>query len=643
MGDRVYREKEWSVERSADLYRVAAWAEGYYRVSGAGHLLCCPDPDAERTIDVPEVVEALRQRGLSPPFLVRFPEILAHRVERLCRAFERAAAEWEYEGSYRAVFPIKVNQQRTVVEEVLSCGRQRGLGLEVGSKPELLAALALCADEPERTILCNGYKDERYVETVVLATKMGHSLILVVESAGELDKVLRLSGEAGVEPRLGARVKLETAVTGRWRDSVGKRAKFGLSVGELVSLTEVLREAGRLGCLELLHFHPGSQVQDISVLRETLAELAQIYVELVRMGCGLRYLDVGGGLGVDYRGRRANIEGSMNYDLEEYARTVVHTVGSACERAEVPHPTLISESGRAMVAHHGILIFDVRDASSRARFGGAALPSGEEELPGPVVDLLEAVDSVVPGRLVEVYHRASEAREEAIQLFRLGYLSLPLRGLAERLYHETCGRLRELAEGAASVPEELRELDSELEETYFCNLSVFQSLPDAWAIRQVFPVMPIHRLAERPTRSAILGDLTCDSDGRIDRFPARRRVGRTLRLHPLIPGQSYYLAALLVGAYQETLGDLHNLFGDTHVATVRLDANGSWRLDVAIEGDTASDVLRYVGYDVAKLADRLASRCERALADGRLTAEEARSLTEVYTGALGGYTYLEPE
>jgi arginine decarboxylase len=640
-------QKAWSVRDAERLYRIGAWSEGYFEISGEGRLLARPDPKAGPVIDLPSVIEELQGRGITTPVLLRFPEVLSHRIARIHQAFAAAREEYGYQGAYRAVYPIKVNQQRTVVEEIYRSGRPFGLGLEVGSKPELLAALAMASEEPERLILCNGFKDPGYIEAAVLAVKTGRSLIPVVENEWELEFILDLSRRYGVKPRIGARVKLASTGTGRWRESSGVRSKFGLPAGDLLHLYRRLEAEGMGDCLELLHCHPGSQVQDIRLLRESLVELSRIYVELVGLGAQLRYLDIGGGAGVDYRGRRANVEGSMNYHLEEYASTVIYTIGEICDEAEVEHPTVVSESGRSMVAHHGVLVFDVLGASSQGRpdphiWAEEIAGENEDDLPQPVRRLVEIQRELAGDWVVEAYHDAVEARNEAVESFRLGYVSLRHRAVAEGIFLEICLRAREIAERFEAVPEELRDLDDYLHETYFCNFSVFQSLPDSWAIRQLFPIVPIHRLGEEPSRRAVLADLTCDSDGKIDRFPELRRVSGTLPVHVLRNDERYYLAAFLVGAYQETLGDLHNLFGETHVVTVRVQEDGEWRIDLVVEGDTAREVLTYTGYDVDLIWERIQGLCRRAVDGGRLTAEESDTLLSFYEGELSGYTYFEP-
>lgn len=633
----------WNIEDALDLYQIPAWGKGYFSINAAGHLVVRPDTTHDREIDLHEVVQGLSERDLSAPVVVRFSDILAHRLKALNDAFAQAIAENDYQNRYAAVFPIKVNQQRLVVEEVYRYGKAHGFGLEVGSKPELLAVMAMTENAPERLIVCNGFKDSSYIEAVILATKIGRTIIPVVENFSELALILRHAEAHGVRPRIGVRVKLASEGSGRWRESAGDRSKFGLFTNEILELLRVLRDKDMLDCLQLVHCHPGSQLQDIRRVKEAINELAHVYTELVKLGAGLRYIDVGGGLGVDYDGSGTNFESSMNYNLPEYANDVVYRIASVCNARGVPHPMIISESGRAIAAHHSVLIFNVL---GRSALDGFTLSKADLEpaatAPQPVKDLADAWRSAMPRRLVECYHDAVTARDEALQMFKLGLLSLEDRALAERLYWATCAKVRDAARKLDEMPEELAELEGVLSDTYFCNFSVFQSLPDSWAIDQLFPIVPVHRHREQPSRKAVLADITCDSDGKIDRFVSLRDVKRTLELHPLKDGEDYYLAAFLVGAYQETLGDLHNLFGDTHVVHIRLHDQGGWWIDEIVKGDTANRVLEYMEYDVAELYPALARDCERAVRDGRMTVAESQSIKRFYENELNGYAYLEP-
>ncbi len=634
----------WSIEDSDELYAVRSWGGGYFGINAAGHVICRPGRDQQREIDLYEVVQQLGARDLTAPMVLRFSDILRDRLKSLHDAFAAAIAENDYRNRYAAVFPIKVNQQRLVVEEVYRGSAELGFGLECGSKPELLAVMAMTEDAPDRLIICNGFKDDSYIEAVILASKLGRTIIPVVENFSELGYILRHAEKYQVRPRIGVRVKLAAEGAGRWRESAGDRSKFGLFTTEMLDLVEVLRSHGMLDCLKLVHCHPGSQLHDIRRVKDAVNELAQVYAELARLGAGLEYIDVGGGLGVDYDGSRTNFESSTNYSLREYASDVVYRVASVCNARGLAHPVIISESGRAIAAHHSVLLFNVLGAARLDRFTVPERASVDDgHLPQPVADLFEAHATVSERRLVECWHDAQQAREQVQQMFSLGYLSIEMRSLAERLYWSTCARVRDQARKLSRVPEELEDLEGVLSDIYFCNMSVFQSLPDSWAIDQLFPIMPLHRLDERPTRSAVLADITCDSDGKIDRFVSLRDIKRALEVHELVPGQEYFLAAFLVGAYQETLGDLHNLFGDTHVVHIRLDDEHGWWIEEIVKGDTANTVLGYMQYDTDELYPRFERDCERAMRDGRLSVAEGQALKRFYESELAGYTYLEPD
>ena len=636
--------RPWSIDDSNDLYAVRSWGGGYFGINAAGHIVCHPGRDAAREIDLYEVVRQLGARDLTAPMVLRFSDILRDRLKSLHDAFAAAIAENDYKNRYSAVFPIKVNQQRLVVEEVYRGSAHLGFGLECGSKPELLAVMAMTEDAPDRLIICNGFKDDSYIEAVILATKLGRKIIPVVENFSELGYILRHAEKYQVRPQIGVRVKLAAEGAGRWRESAGDRSKFGLFTTEMLELVDVLRSHGMLDCLKLVHCHPGSQLHDIRRVKDAVNELAQVYAELARLGAGLEYIDVGGGLGIDYDGSRTNFESSTNYSLREYASDVVYRVASVCNARGLAHPVIISESGRAITAHHSVLVFNVLGA---ARLDVFSVPDrakvDDGELPQPVADLFDAHATVSERRLVECWHDAQQARDQAQQMFSLGYLSIEMRSLAERLYWSTCARVRDMTRKLGKIPEELEDLETILSDIYFCNMSVFQSLPDSWAIDQLFPITPLHRLDERPTRSAVLADITCDSDGKIDRFVSARDVKRALEVHELKDGEDYFLAVFLVGAYQETLGDLHNLFGDTHVVHIRQDDEHGWWIEETVKGDSASTVLGYMQYDTGELYPRFARDCERAMRDGRMSVAEGQALKRFYELELAGYTYLEPD
>jgi arginine decarboxylase len=634
----------WGVADALELYNLTAWGSGYFSINEAGNVVVRPDGTAAREIDLLEVVQGLQARDLAAPVVVRFSDILAHRLRHLNDAFARAISESEYRNRYAAVFPIKVNQQRLVVDEVYRYGREFGFGLEVGSKPELLAVMAVTESASDRLIVCNGFKDSSYIEAVILATKLGRTIIPVVENFAELELILRHAKHYAVRPRIGVRVKLASEGSGRWRDSAGEKSKFGLFATEIIELLATLKAEGMEDCLKLVHCHPGSQLQDIRRVKDAINELAHVYAELKLAGAGLEYIDVGGGLGIDYDGTGTNYSSSMNYTLDEYANDVVYRIGSVCNARGIDHPMIVSESGRAIAAHHSVLIFNTLGSSRLDQF--EVVPDAAKakimSSPQPIRDLYDALRAIDERHLVECYHDAQTARDEALQLFNLGLLSLADRALVERLYWAACGKIQECCRKRGQTPEELEDLEDVMADIYFCNFSLFQSLPDSWAIDHLFPIMPIHRLNERPTRNGVLADITCDSDGRINRFVSRRETKRTLELHELKPGEDYYLAAFLVGAYQETLGDLHNLFGDTHVVHIKLHDEGGWWIEEVVKGDTANKVLEYMEYDVAELAPALARDCERAVREGRMTVAEGQALKRFYEQELDGYAYLEP-
>jgi arginine decarboxylase len=628
--------RAWSVHDATELYEVSRWGNGYFAVNPAGHLEVHPTKEPQRAIDLKELVDRLQLRGIGLPVLVRFTDILKHRLGDIHAAFQSAMTQNQYQGSYSCVYPIKVNQQRQVVEEVFNFGRPYNFGLEAGSKPELLAVIALA--DNDTPIICNGFKDAEFIETAMLAQQIGRHIIPVVEKYTELGLILEAAEKIGVRPQIGMRVKLATRGSGRWQSSGGFRSKFGLTVTEIMRGLEELKAHGMQDCLKLLHFHLGSQITNIRIVKGALNEAARVYTELAKLGAGLQYLDVGGGLGVDYDGSQTNFESSMNYTLQEYANDVIYHVQTVCDEAGVAHPTIISESGRAVVAYHSVLVFNVLGVSG---FGDEQIPTTTNpDWEQPVADLIETYNNVTSRNALEAYHDAQQALDMALSLFNTGYLPLDQRSLAENLFWAICTKLQRIVQALDEVPEDLQTLDEQLSDTYFCNFSLFQSIPDSWAIKQIFPVMPIHRLNEKPSQHAVLGDITCDSDGKLDRFVDRRDVKKTLPLHA-VGSDPYYLGVFLVGAYQEILGDLHNLFGDTHAVHVSLDEHGATRLDALIKGDTVREVLDYVEFDAETLLGKLRTDVETAVRDGRVDYEGAGRLLRFYEDGLHGYTYLE--
>jgi len=618
------------------LYGINRWGADYFSIGPKGTLLVHPDRQPGRSIDLHEVVTRLHEQGVIAPVLIRCDGVLRDRIGELHEAFSRAIDDHKYEGTYRCIYPVKVNPQRSVVERVLRFGRPHGMGLEAGSKPELLAVIAMTdSDVP---VVCNGFKDAEFIEIALLAQKMGRWVVPIVERYGELKLILDLAEQLGVRPILGMRFKPASRGSGRWQRCGGYRSKFGLTATELLRAYSELEARGLADCFELLHFHLGSQVTSIRCVKEVLIEAARVYVDLVRRGAGIQHFDVGGGLGVDYDGSRTDSDSSVNYSLQEYTNDVVYHVQSVCDDAGVPHPNLISESGRALTAHHSVLVFDVLGVV------GAGAPiepvSQDSETHLPLRTLRETLDEIRTGNLLESLHDAQQSLEMALSLFAGGYLRLDQRAAAERLYAAIC---REIRQRAASLPEpseELARLDDVLSDTYSCNFSLFQSLPDSWAIDQFIPVMPIHRLNETPTHRGVLADVTCDSDGKLEQFFGACGTQTTMPLHEF-DGTPYYLAAFLVGAYQEILGDLHNLFGDTNTAHVELKPDGSFDLQEVTHGETVAEVLRYVRFDEQALVRQIEEATRTAVQSGRIGAEEADEFVAFYRDALRGYTYLE--
>jgi arginine decarboxylase len=659
----------WTVSESAELYEVPRWGKGYFSVGADGHLRVHPSRDPQRSLDLKELVDRLQLQGVDLPILLRFNGILQDRLREIHDAFSLAMREQDYKGAYSCVYPIKVNQQRQVVEEIIKHSRPYGFGLEAGSKPELLAVVAMTdADTP---IICNGFKDSEFIEMALMAQKMGRRVIPVVEKYTELELILKHAKKIGVRPQIGMRVKLAAKGSGRWQSSGGYRSKFGLTVSEVLHGLEHLKQQGMADCFCLLHFHLGSQITNIRLLKGALIEATRVYADLHRRGAGVKYLDVGGGLGVDYDGSQTNFESSVNYTLQEYANDVVFHIQSVCNDAEVPHPHIISESGRAVAAYHSMLVFSVLGVSGlgdggedvngngigngnghagngqspAALHGGAdtpapIIPAGELEQ--PLIDLQDTLRNMIPRNLLESYHDAQQAMDMAIQMFCSGHLPLDQRSLAESLYWAICRKISRLVDELEFTPEELEGLDRVLADTYFCNFSLFQSMPDSWAIKQLFPVMPIHRLNEEPTRHAVLGDITCDSDGKIDQFIDRRDVRRTLLLHPF-DGSPYYMGAFLIGAYQEILGDLHNLFGDTNAVHVNMTEAGEIGIETIIKGDSVREVLDYVQFNGDDLLNRVQAAIETAVRENRVDYKQAGQFLKFYEESLRGYTYLEEE
>ena len=629
---------DWSARKSRDLYGINYWGANYFRINDEGNVEVRPAGEAGPGLDMYNLVQDLRERGIRMPILLRFPDIIKSRLDLLAGCFARAVDEAKYTGVYRGVYPIKVNQQKHLVEEILDFGRAHNIGLEAGSKPELLISLAQM-DTPGALIICNGFKDHDYIEMALISQRLGRNTIVVVDRYSELAMIIAASKKLSIRPQIGLRAKLASSGSGRWAESSGSRSKFGLTPSEIVRAIETLRNEGMLDCLQLLHFHIGSQIPSIQNIKNAIKEGARFYTEIYNQGARLKYIDVGGGLGVDYDGSGRS-DSSTNYSEQEYANDIVAILQSICDEKKIPHPDIVSESGRALVAHSTALVFDVlgHNESSLRDFE----PSVSDKESRLVQDLNELYRTLTERNLNEYYNDLIEKKRDTLQLFTYGVLSLESRALAEDLFRAIATRMVDIARHNPDFEEIRYALEQELSDTYFCNFSVFQSLPDSWALDQLFPIMPIHRLNERPDRRAILVDVTCDSDGQIDSFIDIDTGGeqKYLEVHSLEPGKPYYLCVFLTGAYQEILGDLHNLFGDTDAVHVSLKDGGGYQIDHVVEGDDVNEVLEYVEYHRAELLEKVRKATEESIVRGSISRQEARLLLEHYERGLASYTYL---
>ena len=631
--------ERWSIEQSREQYGINYWGAGYFDISRKGSITVAPDGPNGPKIDLAKLVEQVTDRDIKPPVLFRFNGILRHRIRSIYKAFESAIAKHEYSGKYIPAYPIKVNQQRHVVDVIRQSGQEFAIALEVGSKPELIAVLGV-HDNPEAFLICNGYKDRSYIELALMSQKIGRRPIIVIEKSSELDLVLEVSERLGIVPEVGLRLRLSGKGAGRWERSGGDRAKFGLTAAELLRCVSLLRRRERIDSLRLLHFHAGSQLTSIATLGAALKEAGQVYAQLRRECPKLDYMDVGGGLGVDYDGSKTTFSSSMNYTVEEYARDVVWVLDDICEQNDVPRPNIITESGRAIAAYHSILVCNVlgiANTFSEPCDPEEIIASSDHQTVRNLAFLLKEVNAK---NCQETLHDAVTLKNDLAQQFKLGVLTLEERALGERCYWAVLNQICRYAEDLHYVPEDLQRLPAVLSDTYFCNFSIFQSLPDSWAIQQIFPVMPLARLDEKPDTPVVLADITCDSDGSIDRFPDLRDVKRYLAAHRLNEGEPYYFATFLLGAYQEILGDLHNLFGDTNAVHVEVGEDGKVELSHVVNGDTVSDVLRYVQFDKEDLCQRWRNSLERAVNKGSITAAESGNMFRQYSQAFEGYTYL---
>ncbi|MBQ0061012.1 MAG: biosynthetic arginine decarboxylase [Bacteroidales bacterium] len=629
--------KKWRIEDSEELYNIKGWGVNYFGINEKGHVYVTPRKCSVQ-VDLKELVDDLASRHVTAPVLLRFPDILDNRIEKTSDCFNKAAKSYEYNGEHFIIFPIKVNQMRPVVEEIISHGKKYNLGLEAGSKPELHAVLATNMDS-DSLIICNGHKDQNFIELALLAQKMGKRVFLVVEKMPELKIIAETAERLGVRPNLGIRIKLASSGAGKWQESGGDASKFGLNSSELLLALEQLTEMGMRDCLKLIHFHIGSQITKIRRISTALREAAQFYVQLHAMGFNIEFVDCGGGLGVDYDGTRSsNSESSVNYSIQEYVNDCVYTLVDAANKNNIPHPNIITEGGRSLSAHHSVLIMDVLESVSHAQMPEDFQPSeSDHQL---VHDLTEIWDKLSSRSMLEDWHDAEDIREEALDLFRHGIIDLKTRAQIESLYWSISREVSELCHNQKHVPEELRKLDKQMSDKYFCNFSLFQSLPDSWGIDQLFPIMPISRLDEKPSRSATLQDITCDSDGKISAYVNYNQQTSYLPLHAVKPGEHYYIGVFLVGAYQEILGNMHNLFGDTNAVHISVD-NEKYSIDQIIDGETVADVLEYVQYDPKKLVRRLEIWVSKAVKEGKISEIEGKEFISNYRAGLYGYTYLE--
>lgn len=631
--------RKWRIEDSAELYNIIGWGRNYFSINERGHVTVTPR-QGYASVDLKDVMDELQLRDITAPVLLRFPDILDNRIEKISNCFANAAKQYDYKARNYLIYPIKVNQMRQVVEEIVTYGKKFNIGLEAGSKPELHVVLATnIADNA--LIICNGYKDESYIELALLAQKMGRNIFLVVEKLNELHLIAEISKRLKIRPNIGIRIKLSSSGSGKWAESGGDQSKFGLNSSELLEAIEVLNKHKMTDCLRLIHFHIGSQITKIRLIKNALREASQFYAQLVKMGFDIDLVDVGGGLGVDYDGtRNSSSESSMNYSIQEYANDAVSAMVDVCEKNGIKQPDIVTESGRSLSAHHTVLIFEALETTTLPYWKDTEeLPENAHEL---ARELYQIWDDLNQARLFESWHDALQIREEALDLFSLGMLDLRTRAQIEKLFWSIAREVGEIAASMKHAPEELRKITKMIPDKYFCNFSLFQSLPDSWAIDQIFPIMPIARLDEKPTRTCTIQDITCDSDGKIANFIVQNDIQNSLPVHSIKPDERYYIGTFLVGAYQEILGDLHNLFGDTNAVHIRVH-KADYELEQIIEGETVDEVLDYVQYNPKKLVRNLESWVAKAMKAGKITAEEGRDFLSTYRSGLFGYTYLEKD
>jgi arginine decarboxylase len=629
----------WTIEDSADLYQIREWGAGYFGISNEGNVTVTPIREKKNvSVNLPEIIDGIKARGYDMPVLLRFEDILDSQIVQMHESFRAAISKFDYKGQFKGVYPIKVNQQKQVIEAITRIGQFYHHGLEAGSKAELIAALSFLEDK-EACLICNGYKDSEFIDLGLYACKMGFKCFFVLEMPGELDLILERSRELDIKPLLGVRFKLSTQAGGHWTESGGDRSLFGLTISQIIEVIEKLKSEDMLDCLQLLHYHLGSQIPNIRDIRAAIQEACRVYVGLVQEGAPMGYFDLGGGLAVDYDGSHTNYMNSRNYTLDEYCADIIEAVMEILNEVNIPHPHLITESGRATVAYYSVLLFNIFDTNS---IETGTIPTDlPENTPEIIVNMMEVLKSINIRNLQECYNDALYYRDQIRQMFKVGDLSLRHRALGDLFFWNIIHMVSDYTKDLKFIPKDLTDIDIALSDTYYANFSVFQSLPDSWAIGHVFPVMPVHRLSEMPDRNAILADITCDCDGKIDRFIDKQGIRRALRLHSLNENEEYYLGVFLVGAYQETLGDLHNLLGDTNVVSIRVSEDGSYSFVREIEGDSVADVLSYVEYDPKSMTKRFRATAEQAIRENMITPQERREIMNMYEAGLRGYPYFE--
>lgn len=629
--------RKWRIEDSIELYNIRGWGAGYFNINEKGNVIVTPKQNGSQ-IDLKELIDELQIRDVSLPVLLRFPDILDDRIESISRCFEMASKEYDFKGKYFNIYPIKVNQVRPVVEEIMRYGKKFNIGLEAGSKPELHAVLAI-TNNPEALIICNGYKDQDFIELALLAQKMGKKIFVVVEKLNELKLIHTIAKRLKVKPNIGIRIKLSTSGSGKWEDSGGDQSKFGLNASELIEAINIAKSYNLLDHIKLIHFHIGSQVTNIRKIKNALRESSQFYIQLKKLGCNIEFVDIGGGLGIDYDGTRSATANSINYSLQEYVNDAIYMFKDASDKHNLQHPNIITESGRSLTAHHSILIFNVLEMTTLPEWEHDYEITKEDH--EHVKELFSILERLTTSNMLESWHDAQQIREEALDMFSLGLIDLKTRALTERLFWTIAKEVYHLSSELKHPPDELRLLSKMLADKYFCNFSLFQSLPDSWAIDQIFPIIPIHRLDEKPTRIATLQDITCDSDGKIDHFIGLRNFSHHLPVHEFSPGEPYYLAVFLIGAYQEILGDLHNLFGDTNAVHIVIDEDNGYEIKQIIDGETIAEVLDYVQYNSKRLVRTMETWVSASVKEGKITMEEGKEFLSNYRSGLYGYTYLE--